>query len=154
MVTAGSSSNGSPSRPVRSRPVLAGLLLATIAAGLGSRWASDWLPDFVVANVGDVLWTVAAFLALAILMPAVSTARLASLAIAFSFAVEFSQLATPNWLVTFRSTLPGRLLLGTDFVWADLPRYAAGGLLAAAIDFCVAGIRQRRGVKRAATKSG
>ena len=40
--------------------------------------------------------------------------------------LEFLQLWHPDFLNTARSTLPGRMLLGTTFVWWDLPHYAIG----------------------------
>jgi len=44
--------------------------------------------------------------------------------------VEFGQLWHPHWLHLLRQTLPGRLLLGTTFVWSDFLYYALGCLTA------------------------
>ncbi len=40
--------------------------------------------------------------------------------------LEFLQLWHPDFLTAARATLPGKMLLGTTFVWWDLPHYAIG----------------------------
>lgn len=49
-------------------------------------------------------------------------------------AVECSQLAQTGWLDAVRRTPAGRLLLGQGFQAADFVAYAAGALLAMALD--------------------
>jgi Protein of unknown function (DUF2809) len=46
-----------------------------------------------------------------------------------SCAIEFLQLYQPPWLQAIRATLPGRLVLGTTFSWADFPPYFIGSSL-------------------------
>ncbi|MDY7108817.1 MAG: DUF2809 domain-containing protein [Planctomycetota bacterium] len=48
---------------------------------------------------------------------------------AATIALEFLQLWQPPWLTAIRGTFPGRALLGTTFVWSDLPIYPLGCLL-------------------------
>lgn len=48
---------------------------------------------------------------------------------AATIALEFLQLWHPAWLQTIRGTFLGRALLGTTFVWSDLPIYPVGCLL-------------------------
>jgi hypothetical protein len=43
-----------------------------------------------------------------------------------SFAIEFSQMLTPDWLVKIRSTFMGHMLLGQGFLWSDLLAYTIG----------------------------
>ena len=43
-----------------------------------------------------------------------------------SFAIEFSQILTPDWLVKIRSTFLGHMLLGQGFLWSDLLAYTIG----------------------------
>ena len=43
-----------------------------------------------------------------------------------SFAIEFSQMLTPDWLVKIRSTFLGHMLLGQGFLWSDLLAYTIG----------------------------
>ena len=48
------------------------------------------------------------------------------LALAFSVAVELSQLYHASWIDSIRHTTLGGLILGFDFVWSDLACYALG----------------------------
>lgn len=106
----------------------------TIACGLVSRAAGLGLPDVLTHHAGDVLWTVAVYWSLALVWPTAPRWRIALTALVISFAVEFSQLLDVPWLNAVRQTLPGRLLLGRGFVWADLGRYTVGAGLAILID--------------------
>ncbi len=105
-----------------------------IALGLASRSFGAWLPDFVVANAGDFLWTVAAYLAIVIAFPSLPPLQVGIAAFTVSVAVELSQLIDVPWLNALRRTLPGRLLLGSGFVAVDLLRYFAGGCTATLVD--------------------
>ncbi|MCA8941811.1 MAG: DUF2809 domain-containing protein [Planctomycetes bacterium] len=113
-----------------------------VGLGLGSRSGHPAVPVWLAVNAGDALWTVCAFLGCALVLPAARTRTLFALALVVSFAVEASQLCRAEWLETLRGTWPGRLLLGYGWQWSDLPRYAAGALLAAAVD--VTGWARRR----------
>lgn len=121
------------SRP-RSVSRLLLLLAVTIGLGLGSRRPEWGWPDLVRAHAGDALWTVAVYGSLALVFRRAAPARLFAAALAISLVVELSQLLSFPWLDALRSTLPGRLLLGQGWQWGDLPRYAAGAVLAWAID--------------------
>lgn len=131
----------SPSAP-RRRIVLAAVLGIVIVLGLASRKFGHQLPAFLAAHAGDALWTVAVYLALAIVFPRWQPLRLGLAALAVSFAVETSQLLRVEWLDQLRRTLPGRLLLGSGFLWIDLVRYAAGAAIATAADGIVATTRR------------
>ena len=50
----------------------------------------------------------------------------AAAALIASFAVEFSQMLKPDWLVKIRSTFLGHMLLGQGFLWSDLLAYTIG----------------------------
>ena len=119
---------------VRSRFTGCCLLAIVILLGLSSRTFIHTLPLFIIHNAGDTLWTVAIFLTLGILFPNWSALSLGLTAFALSVTVEFSQLVDLDWLEQIRQTLPGRLLLGTDFVWVDLLRYFVGASLATILD--------------------
>ena len=118
----------------RARPLLAVLLAGTIALGLGSRSGGGLVPDFFARHAGDALWTVAVYWSLALLRPVARPRTLLCCALALSLAVELSQLLTFDWLERLRATTLGRLTLGQGWQWADLPRYAAGALLACGLD--------------------
>ena len=47
----------------------------------------------------------------------------------FTCLLEFGQLWNPEPLASFRATKFGAALLGSGFVWADMPPYFLGGIL-------------------------
>ncbi len=102
--------------------------------GLASRKFPDIFPDAFVAHAGDALWTIAAYLTLALFFPTWPPLRLGFAALTTSFAVEFSQLLDLGFLNGIRSTTPGKLVLGEGFVQADLARYLVGAAIVTAID--------------------
>ncbi len=87
-----------PLRPARcrSRRVALLCLVATVALGLLSRRFP--LPGFLAEYTGDALYTVAVFWAAALLWPTRSGGQLSAIALAFSVAVESSQLVACGWL--------------------------------------------------------
>ena len=89
---------------------------------------------FLADHGGDFLWTIAIYLALALLAPRWSPLKLFLFAFGISVAVELSQLIDVDWLNAIRKTLPGRLLLGAGFLWIDLLRYFLGAIVAVTID--------------------
>jgi len=117
--------------PARSRTLHAGLVLAVIATGL--IWRADFmpLPPAFSNHGGDALWAMMIYFGFGFLLPRASTPALTLLALAFCWSVEFSQLYRAPWIDALRATLPGRLVLGTTFNWADLPAYTLGIALAA-----------------------
>ena len=56
------------------------------------------------------------------------------IAIVIAVAVEVSQLFHPAWLDEIRATRIGGWILGFGFLWSDLACYAAGVVLALAVD--------------------
>ncbi|MEP4077941.1 DUF2809 domain-containing protein [Haloferula sp.] len=118
----------------RKRTSLSILLFIVIIAGLGSRSFGSELPDFVAANAGDTLWSIAVYLCLGIISPTTPAWKLGLASLAISFAVEFSQLIDHRWLNAVRDTLPGKLLLGRGFLPVDLIRYFVGAAFAYTMD--------------------
>ena len=120
----------------KSRRRLAALaaMLATIALGLASRRWPDALPAALGKYPGDALWALMVFFAWRALRPLARTRDVALLAMATSIAVEFAKLLQTPWLVQFRHTTVGHLLLGHVFSWQNLVAYGAGVLAGAAID--------------------
>jgi hypothetical protein len=104
----------------------AGLAVAVVATGL--LWRADFtpLPPFLSKYGGDALWALMVFFGFGFLFPRASTPTIALLALTFSWSVEFSQLYRAPWIDAIRSTLPGRLMLGTTFNWPDLLAYVFG----------------------------
>lgn len=115
--------------PPRARFAL--LLAITIVLGLASRavrvgW-SVW-----DKSLGDVLYTVAAYLVLAIALPRARPVSLAAAAFGFSLAIELFQITGIPWALG-RDRAWVRLLLGTTFAWHDVACYALGAVAIAII---------------------
>ena len=112
----------------RTRNPLVQLALIALAAilGIGSRRYAHALPGFIAAYAGDTLWALAAFLGFGLILPRASTRTVALLAMAFSVAIELSQLYHAPWIDSIRHTTLGGLILGFGFLWSDLACYAAG----------------------------
>ncbi|MDZ4672997.1 MAG: DUF2809 domain-containing protein [Gemmatimonadota bacterium] len=122
----------------RHRGVVALLILVTGALGLASRCYPTAMPAFVATYAGDTLWAALVFWCLALLFRRQATARLAIVTVVIAFAVEGSQLYHAPWIDTLRDTLPGRLVLGSGFLWSDLVCHVVGAGMAAALDTAMA----------------
>lgn len=113
--------------PVQRKPLSYSLLLVgTVMSGLASRRFSAVLPVWVNTYLGDVLWALMVFVILALLFRRKSSLWIASLALAFSFCIEFSQLYHAPWIDQLRHTTIGGLVLGFGFLWSDLACYTLG----------------------------
>jgi len=110
----------------RSRAWYALLIVAVMAVGL--VWRSHWLPltPFLSKYGGDALWALLVFLGFGFVFKKSPTCRLALAALAFAWAIEFSQLYHAPWIDAIRATRPGALVLGSVFNPPDLPAYALG----------------------------
>lgn len=107
------------------------LALAVIAAGLFWRSGIIPLPGWLSNNGGDALWALMVFLGFGFLFPAATTTRIALLALAFAWGIEFFQIYQAPWINQLRATIPGKLVLGNIFHWSDLLAYAIGIALGA-----------------------
>lgn len=110
------------------------LILATIAIGLATRRFPGLLPTFFGKYPGDALWATMAFFLWGLVLPKASVARVAALALATSWIVEFAQAIQLPWLVSLRSTTIGHLVLGSTFHAPDLVAYAIGVGLGASLE--------------------
>ena len=131
-----------PLSPIsRSRIAYAGLVVATVVAGLASRRFADLLPfhNAVRLYAGDVLWAAMVYFVAATIWRHSSILRLAVGSLAFAILVELSQLSRAGWLETARATRVGALVLGFGFLWSDVVCYAAGVALAALVDSRIIG---------------
>jgi len=111
----------------RRNPVIWLAMIALAAVlGISSRRFAAMLLGFIAAYGGDTLWAFAAFLGIGLILPRASTRTIAVLALAFSVAVELSQLYHAPWIDSIRHTTLGGLILGFGFLWSDLVCYALG----------------------------
>src|SRR5208337_1928396 len=112
----------------RRRNPLVQIILIALACvlGISSRRFAAMLLGFIAAYGGDTLWAFAAFLGIGLILPRASTRTVAMLAMAFSVAIELSQLYHAPWIDSIRHTTLGGLILGFGFLWSDLVCYALG----------------------------
>ena len=125
-------------------PRLVLALVATIALGLFSRlYPIGWPP--YDKSLGDVLYAVAAYLALALVFFRRSLALVAALALVACEAIEFFQATgIPEHLA--RQWRPFGWLLGTTFAWHDVACYVVGVVFVMVFDVTLlrpAPVRQR-----------
>ncbi len=125
----------------RSRGKIITAILVVIPLGLLTR-ADIPLPALIATYGGDTLYATLVYLLAALLRPTRPAWQLALVALTFACAIEFSQLYQAPWINTVRATLPGRLVLGSGFLWSDLGCYAVGVLLGMALDRALRRTRQ------------
>jgi hypothetical protein len=120
--------------------IRAGLALVVIACGLSLRWYGFplGLPAFVVKYGGSLLWATMVFLLVGVLLPRMSRAQIAAIAVAIAVVVEFSRLVHTPWLDAFRLTTAGALLLGRIFSLWNLVAYLIGILVGIWLDSRIA----------------
>ena len=92
-----------------------------IPLGLISRHI-NCLPN----EVGDALWAMMIFCILRIILHRKPLTIVAVVSLINSYLVEFSQLITWSFLVEFRKTFLGHVMLGQGFLWVDLVAYTIG----------------------------
>ncbi len=131
--------------PRRDFALYAGAVLAVVVLGLASRRLPGLLPAGLGKYPGDALWALMVFFGWGMVLPRLATGRLAFLALATSYAVEFSQLYQAPWINTIRGTILGHLVLGSGFNSPDLLAYAIG--VAAGV-LCDRGLRRLKGLSR------
>ena len=96
-------------------------IVVLIPLGLYSRHIS-WLPN----ETGDALWAMMVFCFWRIILVKSKLRTVAIVSLTHSFIVEFSQLLRWPWLVSFRDTFVGHMMLGQGFLWTDLVAYVIG----------------------------
>ena len=102
------------------------LAVGTMALGLAVHWFGTALSPAVRDVLGDALWAAMVTWWIAAAAPAIRLPRRAAVALAFCFAVEFSQLFHAPALDAIRRTTAGHLVLGSGFDPRDFAAYAAG----------------------------
>jgi hypothetical protein len=117
------------------RRLTAAIILAlTIPLGLLWRNLPLHLSPFLWKYGGSVLWAIALYWFLAILLPRLTPFPLAILATAIAAAVEFSRLWHTGPTDAFRLTLAGKILLGRFFSFKNILAYTLAITLTAALD--------------------
>jgi hypothetical protein len=94
--------------------------------GLGTRKYSLIFPPWIQLYAGDTIWALMVYILFGMVFNKQSPFRIATMAIAFSFCIEFSQFYHAPWIDNIRSTRLGGLVLGYGFLWSDLVCYTIG----------------------------
>jgi len=110
----------------RNRWLYLGLTCLLVLLGLTSR--SDFIDKdtFIADYSGDTLWAMMVYLGFSAIFTRTKIVWIATVSIAFSFIIEFSQLLQYPWLMQLRSDKLAALVLGRGFLWSDLLCYLAG----------------------------
>ncbi len=77
-------------------------------------------------ETGDALWAMMVFCIWRIILHKQKLTTIAIVSLISSYLVEFSQLITWSFLVEFRKTFIGHIMLGQGFLWIDLLAYTIG----------------------------
>ncbi len=82
--------------------------------------------DSIPSETGDALWAMMVFCIWRIILHRKKLSTIALISLISAFLVEFSQLITWPFLVAFRKTFLGHMMLGQGFLWIDLLAYTIG----------------------------
>ncbi len=77
-------------------------------------------------ETGDALWSMMLFCIWRILLFNKNLSVVAIVSLINCYLVEFSQLITWQWLVSFRQTFIGHIMIGQGFLWSDMLAYTIG----------------------------
>ncbi|MDV6167348.1 DUF2809 domain-containing protein [Flavobacterium sp. DG1-102-2] len=102
------------------------IIIITIALGLFVRVKRQWFPDIVNLYLGDILYAFMMYYIISFITIENVIRYRAILALAVCFCIEFLQLYRADWINSIRGTFPGRLVLGSGFLWSDLLAYTIG----------------------------
>ena len=110
------------------------LAVGTMALGLAVHRRGSLLSPAVRDVLGDALWAAMVAWWIAAALPAIRLPWRAAIAVAFCFAVEFSQLYHTPVLDAIRRTIAGHLVLGSGFDPRDFAAYTVGVLAAVLLE--------------------
>ena len=97
--------------------------------GLTSEFYSGPGQEFFNDYFGDFLYQIFLILLIVFMFPELSPAKTTWGVFIFNCIIEFSQLWKPPFLQGIRTTLFGRLFLGSGFAWEDFIGYILGCIL-------------------------
>lgn len=108
------------------RGIYLALVIITIALGLLSREVKA-----VPLLIGDVLWASMVFYMVRFILINEPLRMVIIISMLFCYGIEFSQIYQADWINHVRTTVFGRLVLGSVFSWGDILSYTAGVFVAA-----------------------
>ena len=121
---------------MRSRTIFVALALITVAIGLAVH-RGESLPPAARDMTGDAMWAMMVAWWMGAIAPSAPVARRGASALAFAFAIEFSQMYHASWIDAFRRNPLVHLVLGSDFDARDLLAYSGGVLAAVVVEFAL-----------------
>lgn len=110
-------------------------IVLTIAAGLFVRSKKAWFPDMINLYAGDVLYAFMMYYVVCFIFINKNIMFRAITGLLICYAIELSQLYQADWVNAIRQTLPGKLILGSGFLYSDLLAYFIGILAATTVDY-------------------
>ena len=121
-------------RKLYTRLTYVALAIGTIALGLIVHLRGDALGATSRDVIGDIIWAAMIAWWMGAIFPDASLRARIVAAVSICFAVELSQLYHTSSLDALRSTIAGRLTLGSGFDPRDLLAYVVGVLAAALLE--------------------
>jgi hypothetical protein len=104
-------------------------LSITILLGLRFFALRGTAVDGFANHANGSLYVIAWIFFTLVLAPRLAPLPVCIAALLGTCAIDFLQLWHPPLLEAVRATLPGRLVLGSTFMWGDFPAYGIGALL-------------------------
>ena len=114
---------------MKQRLIYLAIALLTIMTGLLARHRQDLLPDIINLYLGDVLYAFMMYYLISFLQPHTKSMHRAVIALVICYIIEAFQLVEAPWATALRTTILGRLVLGSGFLWSDLLAYFIGIVL-------------------------
>ena len=102
----------------------------TICTGLFVRLKKQWFPDVVNLYLGDILYAFMMFYIVSFFAIHKSIKSRTFTVLVICYCIEASQLYQADWINAVRQTLPGKLVLGSCFLWSDILAYTIGVAMA------------------------
>lgn len=122
-------------RPVTQRRLQClAIIVLLIPLGFICRFVPVGLPPGIVKYGGSFFWAALVYWCLALLLASAKPLVIALLAVVVSTGVEFFKLFNPPSIDAFRSTFPGKVLLGRHFSYKDIAVYYIAICIALWID--------------------
>lgn len=129
---------------LKKRGIFVSCAIVAMLLGLASRRYGSQLPSFFAENAGDAFWTAVVYCGMGFCVPHSRIVTRAAGTLGFAYSIELSQLYHASWIDGIRATTLGGLVLGFQFVWMDLLRYAAGTMFCIGIESGMKHLAPRR----------
>jgi len=120
------------------------LVLITVVIGISTRKLPQLFHPFIAVYGGDTLWALLFFIIARIIWIKKPIWVIVVITYSFCILIECSQLYQGEWIVRWRQTFAGQMLLGQGFLWSDFACYAVGVLIGCAIAYMIEKKKSKR----------